>query len=114
MYPVPPAKDLFDANDNIKPQVSMHDELNRLADGGFQFITIENTNWTNNKFIIEKPPDPPTPNSMQDSSITSSMVSLELGFHKLVQTHMEIASFMPAHFDINAARACAGGGGTIK
>jgi hypothetical protein len=114
LYPVPLAKDLFDKDDDVTPQAQFHDELGRLADGGVQFITIENTNWNNNKFIIEPLPAPPVPNSMPDSSKDSSLVSLELGFHKLVQAHMEIASFMPAHFDLAAARACAGGGGVIK
>jgi hypothetical protein len=106
---------IFDSSDDIRARSNDPEEYHRLAYCGVEFIKIESSQWPPEyQFTYDPVPNVPTPNSVPDSTIISSLIDLEWGFHKLAQAQMEIASFMPDHFNINAARACSGGGGTIK
>jgi hypothetical protein len=103
---------IFDGSDDIQARGNDVDEYYRLAYCGIEFIQLENKRWTPaDQFSYDALPSIPVANSVPDSTITSSLQDLEWGFHRLVQAQMEIASFMPDHFNINAAAVCAGSGG---
>jgi hypothetical protein len=115
LYPVLEGQDLFDGQDEVQPLTYEHDEYYRLAYCGVEFIKGENKDWSGSvPFDYDNAQSPPKPNEKTDDTLISSLVDLEWGFHQFVLAQMEIASFMPEHFNINEAAACAGGGGEIK
>jgi hypothetical protein len=94
-YPLP---DYAGYNDNTPAPVSVHDALQKLAVQAIDFITAENTTYSPR---IKVTPILGTPvDGIDNNTIIPSLQSIELGFHRLIQEHMQIASFIPKHLTV--------------
>lgn len=106
------------SHDDLAPRPFFHDELYRMATNAVDFIKFENEKWPNDQhFIFEGPPAPPAPGAEDDTNRETKnlwLIKLEWGFHRLVQAHMEIGSFIPTHLTLAAARACANPGASVR
>ena len=95
----PPSDNYANYQDNTSVPVSWHDALQKLAIQAIDFIQSENTAGYNPPIgiipIMGKPVD-----GVDQSTLIPSLQGMELGFHRLVQGHMQIATFIPKHLTI--------------
>lgn len=81
-----------------KDCATVHDVLNELATNAVAFINAENnTFYAGDPIDVVQPPQPPVDGSAGPGSVVYSLGHLEQSLHRLVQTHMQIATFIPAH-----------------
>jgi hypothetical protein len=95
----PPSDNYANYSDNTPTPAFWHDALQKLAVQAIDFIQSENSAGYNPTIgiipILGKPVD-----SVDQSTLIPSLQSMELGFHRLVQGHMQIATFIPKHLTI--------------
>ena len=78
--------------------VEIHDAILKLAVQAIDFINAENTSYSPR---IEVAPILGTPvDGIDNSTIIRSLQTIELGFHRLIQGHLQIASFIPKHLNV--------------
>ena len=85
-------------NDSTPTPVFVHDSLQKLAVQAIDFINSENITYSPR---IEVVPILGSPvDGIDSSTMIRSLQSIELGFHRLIQGHMQIASFIPKHLTV--------------
>jgi hypothetical protein len=84
---------------------TMHDGLNELANNAVAFISVTNSGeYSSDPITIIPLPKPPADNSANPASMILLLAQLEHSMHKLVQGHMQIATFIPAHLRFTGLR----------